>query len=231
MFATDAVRLPNLNRRKQYMGRYLAASMYRISSTVWAFDDRMLSMSSRTHQPWTVIARNQVFSGGPVASIDVEHVRLPDGTELLDYYQIRLPDFVVVYATTEASTILVLRQYKHGPRRVCLTFPAGAVSDGESPLDAARRELLEETGYASERWISYGGFVTNGNQHCNTAHLFRADACRRISDPNAPDLEDPELLQLSEAELLRPELFQQFGMSHDVALLAVATHPQLRLGK
>ena len=157
-------------------------------------------------------------------------MRLPDGTELFDYYQIRLPDFVLVYATTEESKILILRQYKHGPRRVCLTFPGGAVNEGESPLDAARRELLEETGYVSERWVSYGGFVTNGNQRCNTAHLFRADACRRVSDPKAPDVEDPELLELSESELLRPESPQEFGLSTHLALLALATHPQLKTG-
>jgi ADP-ribose pyrophosphatase len=190
----------------------------------------MHRMVTRVHGPWTVIGRVQVFSGGPVESVEVEQVRLPDGTELFDYYQIRLPDFVLVYATTEEQKTLVLRQYKHGPRRVCTTFPAGAVMTGESPLAAARRELLEETGYVSDRWVSYGAYVTNANQYCNTAHLFRADACRRVSEPTAPDVENPELLALPEVELLRADVLEQIGLASHAALLAIATHPHLRSG-
>jgi len=176
---------------------------------------------------WIVVRRDEVFSGGPVRHVTVERVRLPDGRELPDYYQIRMADFALVFATTESGSVLVLRQYKHGPRRVCLTFPGGAVTDGESPLEAARRELLEETGYVADRWAAYGAYVTNANQYCNTAHLFRAEGCRRVSDPKAPDVEDPELLELPEEALLRPDALHQIGLASHVALLAIATHPRL----
>lgn len=178
---------------------------------------------------WIVVNRRTVHSGGPV-ELAVEHVRLPDGRELTDYYQVRMPDYVLVFATTERGSILVLRQYKHGPRRVCVTFPGGALAPGESPLAAARRELLEETGHASDRWVSYGAYVTNSNQYCNTAHLFRADGCRRVSDPTAPDLESPELVELAEDELLRPEVLPGIGLASHAALLAIATHPFLKAG-
>lgn len=158
----------------------------------------------------------------------VENIRLPDGRELPDYYQIRMSDYALVFAATERGSVLVLRQYKHGPRRVCLTFPGGAVAEGESPLEAARRELLEETGHVADTWFAYGAFVTNANQYCNTAHLFRAEGCRRVSDPKAPDLEDPELLELSEEALLQPDVLHQMGLASHVALLAIATHPRLR---
>jgi ADP-ribose pyrophosphatase len=193
-------------------------------------NDRMLRMTGRRHEAWTVLSRHQVFAGGPVESVAVEHVRLPDGTELSDYYQIQLADFVLVYATTDAGKALVLRQYKHGPKRTCMTFPAGSLMHDESPLAAARRELLEETGYASERWVSYGAYVTNANQHCNTAHLFRADGCRKVSEPTAPDVEGPELLEMSEEELLAQGMLEDIGLASHAALLAIATHPRLRTG-
>jgi ADP-ribose pyrophosphatase len=100
----------------------------------------------------------------------------------------------------------------------------------EAPLAAARRELLEETGYVSERWVSYGAYVTNANQYCNTAHLFRADGCRRVSAPTAPDVEGPELLELTEEELLTAGALEDIGLASHAALLAIATHPRLRTG-
>jgi ADP-ribose pyrophosphatase len=197
---------------KQYIGRFF-----------------MRQQMSAGSAPWIVVRRHTVFSGGPV-ELAAEHIRLPDGREQPDYYQIRMPDFALVFATTDRGSVLVLRQYKHGPRRVCVTFPGGALAQDESPLAAARRELLEETGHVSDRWTSYGPYVTNGNQYCNTAHLFRADGCRRVSDPTAPDLENPELVELGEDELLRPEMLHEIGLASHAALLAIATHPSLKAG-
>jgi ADP-ribose pyrophosphatase len=176
---------------------------------------------------WTVLSRSPLYTGGPIREVAVEQIRLPDGRELSDYYRVTMADFALVFATTEDGRVMMLRQYKHGPGRVCLTFPGGALGDGESPLDAARRELLEETGCVAEQWTSYGAFVTNANQFCNRAHLFRADGCRRVSPPTAPDIERPELVMLAAHELLQPDVLEHVGLASHVALLAVATHPHL----
>lgn len=176
---------------------------------------------------WIVLDRAQRFSGGPIREVATERVRLPDGSEIADYYRVTMPDFALVFAVTDDGRVIMLRQYKHGPRQVCLTFPGGALGDGESASEAARRELLEETGCVADRWTSYGAYVTNANQYCNRAHLFRADGCRRVSSPTSPDLERPELVTLAESELLRPGVLQALGLASHVALLAVATHPHL----
>ena len=170
-----------------------------------------------------------MFAGGPIQEIAVEHVVLPDGRELTDYYAIRLTDFALVFATTEDGRALVLRQYKHGVGRECLAFPGGAVERDESPLAAARRELLEETGYESEQWRSLGRFVTNANQGCNAAHLFVAERCRATSAPKAPDIENPELLLMPIAELLSADRVSEIGLASHAALLALATHPALKV--
>lgn len=176
---------------------------------------------------WRVLDRRTVFSGGPIREVAVETVELPDGRVVDDYYAIRLADYVLVYPEMEDGTVRMLRQYRHGLRRVCLGFPGGAVERNESPVDAARRELLEELGCVADEWHGLGALGTNGNQGCNTAHLFRAIGCRPIAAPVAPDMERPELLSFRRDELLgRPNLLEEVGLASHVALLLAATHPR-----
>jgi ADP-ribose pyrophosphatase len=180
-------------------------------------------MADLTH--WRTLHRETIFTGGPIKEVAVERVELPDGRTVPDYYVIRLPDYVLIYAEVDDGTVPMLRQYKHGLRRVCLTFPGGAVEDGESPVTTARRELLEETGYEAMAWHSLGAFVTNANQGCNVAHLFRATGCRRVTEPHSGDLEQASLELVSPARLLHPAGLHEVGLASHVALLLLATHP------
>ncbi len=181
----------------------------------------------RSSQAWRVKSSRTVFAGGPVQRVAIEHVVLPDGQEMPDYYRIELPDYALVFAVTDDDHVLVFRQYKHGIGRVCLGFPGGALSAGEDPRAAAERELAEETGYASSAWQSLGSHVTNANQRCNVAHLFVASGCRRVAEATMPDVEKPELLLVPKGELWsRLRLDELAGVAH-VALLALATHPRM----
>jgi ADP-ribose pyrophosphatase len=173
---------------------------------------------------WQTLHRETIFAGGPIKEVAIETIELPDGRRIPDYYVIRLADFVLIYAETDDGTVLMLRQYKHGLRRVCLTFPGGAIEDRESPVMAARRELLEETGYEATEWHSLGAFGTNANQGCNAAHLFRATGCRRVQEPHSADLEQASLERVPPARLLHPAGLHEIGLASHVALLLLATH-------
>ena len=172
---------------------------------------------------WRVRGRRSVFAGGPIREIAVETVELPDGRIIPDYYQIQLPDYTLIFAELTDGTVPLLRQYKHGLRRVCLGFPGGAIEPGELPLAAAQRELREELGCESEVWESLGAFVTNANQYCNTAHLFRASHVRRVAAPSSDDLEYSAVEYLHADDLAAPELVADIGHATHVALLLLAT--------
>jgi len=171
---------------------------------------------------WATLERRVEFSGGPIREIAKETVLLPDGRVIPDFYTAKMGDYALVYAVTDDGSVLVLRQYKHGVGRVCLTFPGGYIAPGEDPAIGAERELLEETGYRASRLTSLGAFVTNANQGCNTAHLFRADGCRRERDPDAGDLEEMELVLFKPDELLSQDRLAEMGVLGYVTLVLLA---------
>jgi ADP-ribose pyrophosphatase len=173
-------------------------------------------------RPWTTLEREVQFSAGPIREIAKEKVLLPDGRIVPDFYTARFGDYALVYAVTVEGRVLMLRQYKHGVGRVCLTFPGGYVAPGEDPALAAERELIEETGYRGTSVTSLGAFVTNANQGCNTAHMFRIDGCRREQEPHSGDLEEMELVQFQPHDLLAVERLAEMGVLGYVALALLA---------
>jgi ADP-ribose pyrophosphatase len=152
--------------------------------------------------PWRTLDRREVLSVPGRLTVAVETVALPDGKIIDDYWQVTAQPYVVVFAETEDARIICLRQYRHGPRRVNLELVAGQIEDGEEPLQAAQRELLEEAGYTSPSWEPLGAYVASASQGSGTAHYFRARHAVKAQAPASGDLEESELLTLTRDELV-----------------------------
>jgi len=127
---------------------------------------------------------------------------LPDGRIIPDYYKLVVPDATVVVAMTAKKEVVMLRQYKHGVGCTVWNLPAGFCMEGESPPDCARRELLEETGYRSEQWISLGNYVRDGNRGGGSVYVFLALDAEKVAEPDSRDLEESQVHHLKMKDLL-----------------------------
>jgi ADP-ribose diphosphatase len=96
----------------------------------------------------------------------------------------------VIVPFTADGQIVTIRSYKHGPRRVSLSLPAGLIDADEAPESAARRELVEETGYEAASWERIGSFVVESNYGLNIEHAFIARGANKVREPASGDLEE-----------------------------------------
>jgi len=173
-------------------------------------------------QHWRVRNREQVLNGDPWLRVWREDLTLPDGREVEAFFKIEMPDYVVIVATTVDDQILTLRGYKHGPRRICTSLPAGFIERGEDPLDAARRELLEETGHVADTWEPLGHFVNDGNRGGGSGHLYLARAARPAAEPNSGDLETVTIELISLEDLVQSTATGAIGDIPNAAAIGLA---------
>lgn len=120
--------------------------------------------------------------------------RLPDGRE--EDFTIKAEgEAVCIVALTETSDVILVRQYRPGPERILLELPGGSVDADETALDAARRELLEETGYEGE--MELVGMTLDCAYSTMQRHNFVAKNCIRIQDPQPDKNEFLEIITMN----------------------------------
>lgn len=126
-----------------------------------------------------------------------DKVELNNGHIINDYFVIEKANWVNVIAITDEGKFVFERQYRHGASVINYELPAGIIEDGEEPLEAAKRELLEETGYSGGEWVEYNRAYPNPSSMTNLNFTFLAKGVRKATEQNLEVTENIEVLLLS----------------------------------
>ena len=120
---------------------------------------------------WEVLSSEVVYQGW--RTLIVDRLRKPDGGEM-EYTWMPGTDAAAVLAFTDDGKVVLTRQYRHPIRQSVLELPAGVVESGETPAEAAARELAEETGYRAGTLELLGSFFPMAGLLSNRCHIFLA---------------------------------------------------------
>ena len=154
-------------------------------------------------KPWKTKARQTVLDQRPWLLVENHTVELPDSRLIPDWPWIITPDYVIVVAVTTEERFICFRQVKYGVEGTTLGIVGGFVEEGEEPIKAAQRELLEETGFVSDEWVQLGSYVVDANRHVGVGAFFLAKNAWQIAQPDHDDVLDNGRLDQNRAGDIR----------------------------
>ena len=147
----------------------------------------MKKSDSQSSEREIKINSETIFSG-QIIEVKIDHVVLPNGNEVTREIVAHAPAVVIVPIDLQGDLILV-SQYRYAVGMKMLEFPAGGLDKGETPEACAQRELREETGLASARLLSLGGFWSAPGFLTEYLHVFLAlDLYNSKLEPDADEL-------------------------------------------
>ena len=178
--------------------------------------------------PWNILESIK----GPdlkLFSSRFDRVENPRNGMTMEAVVIESEDWVNVVALTPEKKIVLVEQFRFGTGKVSLEVPAGVVDPGESPIETARRELLEETGYRSDNWEPLGRVESNPAFMNNECHFWLATDAIRTGRQSLDEGEDIAVVELTRDEL--DSAIKRGEMRNSLSLLALARVFDMRGGE
>jgi ADP-ribose pyrophosphatase len=156
----------------------------------------------------------------PLFRVRIDVMRHPQSAEPFERLVLESVDWVNVVAVTRDGKSVMVEQYRFGIGDLTTEPVAGLVDPGEDSLVAARRELLEETGYAGDKWRYLGAVQPNPAFHNNLCHHWLAEDVVAVQSP-APDAGEAIRVRLMTLEEIR-EAVRAGSLRHTLALSALS---------
>lgn len=157
-------------------------------------------MEDINDRKWEILSSEYLIQR-PWLTARRDHVKLPTGVENKEYYILEYPDWVNVIAITKEGEFVMIRQYRHGLGETRYELCAGVSEEGEDPVESARRELYEETGYGGGEWQLWMTISANPSTTNNLTYCYLATGVERMSTQHLEETEDITVHLLTEAEV------------------------------
>ena len=150
---------------------------------------------------WKTLSQKYLIEK-PWLTARVDKVQLPTGVIIDEYYVLEYPDWVNTIAITKDGKFVFVRQYRYAIGKTVNELCAGVVEKGEDPMDAAKRELMEETGFGGGNWQEWMTISANPSTHTNLTHCYLATDVEPLSKQHLDQGEDLEPRIFSREEVL-----------------------------
>ncbi|MBI2038279.1 MAG: NUDIX hydrolase [Candidatus Magasanikbacteria bacterium] len=136
---------------------------------------------------------SQILHDNPWWQYKCDKIIRPDGSEG-EYCFIETPGNVIIVPVLDDGRLVLVRQYRYLDEKYSIEFPGGGVGKEESPAQAAKRELLEESGYNTENLIKIGAFQPDCGVVKDMSHVFVANELNLVQKPISNAFESTEVL-------------------------------------
>ncbi len=152
-------------------------------------------------ESWTTLSTEYLYRK-PWLTMRRDTVRLPNDRIIDDYYVWEFPPWCNVVAVTKDREVVLIRQYRHGLGKVHYEIPAGVHDrEGESIIESARRELLEETGFGGGSWKLWMELSANPALQNNICYTFLAEGVELVGIQSLDATEEISVHLVSHDEL------------------------------
>ena len=150
---------------------------------------------------WKTLSQKYLIEK-PWLTARVDKVELPTGAIIDEYYVLEYPDWVNTIAITKDGMFVFVRQYRYAIGKTVNELCAGVIEKGEDPMDAAKRELMEETGFGGGKWQKWMTISANPSTHTNLTHCYLAMDVERMDVQHLDQAEDIEIRLFSREEVM-----------------------------
>ena len=168
-------------------------------------------------KPWKLI-QSRTERRFPIFNLRIDRACSPRTAVEHDFYVLEAADWVNVIPLTSGGEVVLVRQYRHGLRDLCLEIPGGIVEASDSPQGAAHRELFEETGYQAEEMIPLDYVYPNPAFLDNRCHTFLARDVTLKGRQAQDEKEDIEVILKPLKEI--PALIREGHIRHSLVVAA-----------
>jgi ADP-ribose pyrophosphatase len=146
--------------------------------------------------PWKILESNYLRN-----NVRIDKCETSNG-KIIEPLVLEYGTWVTIVALTEGQEVLLIKQYRHGAQKIIWELPGGVVDEAEEPIRAAKRELLEETGYTSDNIIEVGRVSPNPASHTNLMHAYIALDAWKVGNQNLDEIEEIEVYPIPLDEVL-----------------------------